>query len=223
MTCAPSAAASDGPNLPHWATERHVAEVRKLHTRFGRAQLAKRVGISEWKLRKLLAALGLRAGRGRRWEEERPDLAPDGHTGSYTACDYLRDHAGEQSKRRLAREIGCSEASVRCELWKLGMRIKELRTELTLAEVARLTGWSEPHVRQLVARKELRAVRLDGVLRVYPSVLRKWMLTNVRRVRWERIAREDVLDSVSLLAGDWGVSDDNAGAQLLARGQACAG
>ena len=222
MTCVPSTSASD-PNLPHWATERHVAEVRRLHTRFGRAQLAKRIGISEWKLRKLLSALGLRAGRGRRWEEERPDLAPDGHTGSYTACDYLRDHAGEQGQRRLAREVGCSRSAVRTQLHRLSLGIAELRTELSLTDVARLIGWSDRHVRALVERRELRAVRLDGVLRVYPSVLRKWILTDVRRVRWERIAREDVLDVVSLVAGDWGVSDDCAGAQLLARGQARAG
>lgn len=195
-------------DLDRLASEEQRAEVKRLHTRLGRGAIAKRVGMSEWRVRKLLAAMGLRAGRGGRWTEDRPDLAPDGHDGAYTARDYLRDHAGEMGRRRLARDIGCSLGAVQIELHRLDLALSELRTDLTLSVVARLVGWGEDYIRGVVKRKELRASRIDGVLRVHPSSLRRWILADIRRVRWERVAREDVLETVGLIVGEWGVPSD---------------
>lgn len=192
-----------------------LEEFVKRHRRLGVRALASRATsvlgepVSGSTIHRVRAELGLSPGRSATWTRQRPDLAPDDHEGAYTARDYLRDHAGEQGVSRLAKEIGCTRAAVSVELSRQRMRMTELRTELTLSAVSRLIGWSESHVRGLVEAKKLRAVRLDGVLRVYPSVLRRWLLEDVRRVQWERVDRDALLEVVTLLMGEWGVSPDS--------------
>jgi DNA-binding Lrp family transcriptional regulator len=190
-------------DLDRLATQHQRDQVRRLHGKLGQRALAAKVGLSWWRLRHLLAAMGLTSGRRGWWSHHRADLVPEGHAGTYTAEDYLRDHAGERSQVRMARELGCSRAAVQQRMHDLNLRLSELRTELTASMVARLVGWSEVWV-----RNSLRGRTVDGVWRIWPSELRAWMLQDVRRVRWERVAREDIIDAVGLVVGDWGVGDD---------------
>jgi hypothetical protein len=180
--------------------------------------MARRLGLSEWQVRKLLAQVGL-AGRRSRWTEPRPDLAPDDYAGVYTADDYLRDNAGERSKRRLAREIGCSASALRLRLSSLGLRPSELRTDLTVSQVALLIGRSEDYVRTLVHRRALPWRRVDGVWRVWPSELRTWLLEDAAgRVEWGRVPRDELPTIVGLLVGAWGVSEDHKRSRRRRRG-----
>lgn len=201
-----------------------ASEVARLRGRgLGREAIANRLGgVSVRQVRRMIAELGIAGRCVSPWDEERDDLAPDGHKGSYTADDYLRDHAGEMGVERLAREIGRGRSvnAVRVRLSRLGLCVSDMRTDLTLSTVSALVGWSTEWLMAAVRRRELKAQTVDGVVRVWPSVLRDWICADVRRVRWERVAREDLLDIVSLIAGDWGVSDDAAKAR---RRSACRG
>lgn len=193
-------------------------EVKRLALRLGRRSMATRLGLSEWQVRKLLYQVGL-GGRRARWLEPRPDLAPDDYEGPYTADDYLRDNAGERSKRRLAREIGCSASALRLRLSRLALRPSELRTDLTVSQVASLIGRSEDYVRTLVSRRVMPWRRVDGVWRVWPSELRAWLLEDAAgRVEWGRVSREDLPTVVGLLVGAWGVSEDHKRARRRRRG-----
>lgn len=187
-------------------------EVRRLKANgFGREAIARRLdGVSERQVRRLLTELGLAGRNAGQWNEERPDLAPDAHKGSYTADDYLRDHAGEMDAERLAREVGRGRSvhAVRVRLSRLGLCISELRTDLPIATAAALVGWSEDWLLGRVRRKELRAHESGGVWRIWPSSLRDWVVADVTRVRWERVGREYLLDLAGLLTGAWGLSDD---------------
>lgn len=190
-------------DLDRLATPHQRDQVRRLHGKLGQRALAAKVGLSWWRLRHLLAAMGLTGGRRGWWSHHRADLVPEGHAGTYTAEDYLRDHAGERGPTRMARELGCSKAAVIVRLSALGLRMSELRTDLTAPTVAGLVGWSEAWVRQ-----HLRGRMVDGVWRMWPSELRLWILEDVRRVRWERVDRASLLDTVGLIVGDWGVGED---------------
>lgn len=194
-----------------------ASEIERLNGRgFGREAIARKLApVTERQVRSMLSRLGL-AGRGRKdWDADRPDLAPDGHRGSYSADDYLRDHAGEMGPERLAREIGRGRSVVAVEvrLSRLGIRVSELRTDLSVATASTLVGWSEDWLLRAIRRKEIKAQQVDGVWRIWPSALRDWIIADVRRVRWERVAREDLLDVASLIAGDWGLSEDAAKAR----------
>ena len=208
---------------PQLGTEQQRADARRLHAKVGRRTLAKRLGLSEWDTRLLLASLGLRGVSKGTWKDDRPDLCPEckmreqgqkstgcpvTHVGPYTAEDYLRDHAGEMSKKRLAKLTSYSVNAVRMKLSELNLRPSDLRTDLTVSQVAKLIGYSEDWVRGTVKRKEMPWRETDGVLRVWPSELRAWVLEDPRsRVQWSKVAREDLGDIAGLIAGDWGVSD----------------
>lgn len=189
------------------------AAIAKLSGKLGRRAIGQRTGLGEWTVRLLQTEMGLAGRDSGFWLRPRPDLAPQDDDGQpleedYTADDYLRDHAGEQGIGRLAREIGCSRNAVRCRLSRLRLRISEMRTDLTATAVAKLVGWSEDWVIKAFKAKKMRGRKVDGVWRIWPSELRDWIVDDVRRVRWERVERQDLLEVVSLLVGDWGVSDD---------------
>lgn len=189
-------------------TEAQKADIRRLHAKMGRRVLAERVGLSVRVLRRAMSEMGLSGQRRGIWGDDRQDLAPDGHLGRYTAEDYLRDHAGEMGHRRLAREIGCSRSSVELRMLRLDMRLSELRTDLAVSDVARLVGYSEQWLRE--RRKWMPWRVVDGVMRIWPSQVRAWILEDPRgRVQWSRVAREDLGDVVGLIVGDWGVSEDS--------------
>lgn len=153
---------------------------------------------------------------------------------------YLREHAGEQSPARLAREVSRlgparSASAVRHQLVALGLAgvepeegkprgrytLGDLRTELTVDKVAYLTGQDSETVYAQLERRELRGHKADGAWRIWPVELRRWALANRDRLQRRAAVAEGWHELVGLLAGEWGVTDETQ--RRRARGRATEG
>lgn len=121
--------------------------------------------------------------------------------------DTLREHVGERSPSRLARELGRTELAVRRKLAAMGLDPEELRIDLTLEQVSELVGRSVTYLRQQVHLRRLPARVVDGTYRVWPSELRAWVDADRSRVDWS-LADTDSL--WGLARGEWGISEETA-------------
>lgn len=173
---------------PGRITDRDVRECRRLHGRHGARRVGQLLGLSERQVRQIWHREGLGHQCLRRpWSE--------------TEDAYLREHAGEQSVPRLARELRRSEGGVRWRLALLGLSIEELRTDLTATTVAELIGRDIGFVLSRIRRRELPARQQDGAWRVWPSQVREWIRQDPSVVEWGRVGNWASY-LVALLTGD---------------------
>jgi hypothetical protein len=126
--------------------ERVAAEIVRMHGRAGSRRVSTRLGVSERVVRQVWDAADLGPSCGRRRWTARED-------------QYLRDHAGEQSVPRLARELERTESAVSGRLVKLGLCVEDLRTDLTAKQVAEIIGRDVGFVLRRIGAKELAARR----------------------------------------------------------------
>jgi hypothetical protein len=155
-------------------TERDKAEICRLHGRYGSRSVAVRLGVSERRVRAIWEDEGLGTGCLRRAWTSREDA-------------YLRDHAGEQSVPRLARELRRSEGGVRWRLARLQLDVEELRTDLTATQIAEVIGRDITFVLSRIRRREIAARQQDGAWRIWPSALREWIRSDPGIVQWAKI------------------------------------
>jgi hypothetical protein len=153
----------------------------------GRRRIAVAERLPERAVREALQSLGLRRHPQRPWSTVcHPDLWPDAYRpeleGPYTHEAHLKHTAGERSVRRLARELGRTTGSVRRQLSVLAMSMPDLRTELTVRQVADIVGRPESYVMAAIRRGELGARKLDNAWRIWPSEVRDWLDTDPERV-----------------------------------------
>lgn len=188
----------------HEATPEQRAEIERLARKMGRGGIVARTGLPARLIQRELESLRLRTRR-RLEFEPREDA-------------YLRSYAHAKGLEELQRDLAAlagvvhplERIRVRVQvLMTLGMR--ELRTELSVEQVAILIGRDEKHVRNEIERKRLRAHRMGGTIyRVAPSDLRLYVLADKARVDYVRFERDELMDLIAKL---WGVSDDNERAQ----------
>ena len=168
--------------------ERVAAEIVRMHGRAGSRRVSTRLGVSERVVRQVWDAADLGPSCGRRRWTARED-------------QYLRDHAGEQSVPRLARELERTESAVSGRLVKLGLCVEDLRTDLTAKQVAEIIGRDVGFVLRRIGAKELAARQQDGAWRVWPSVFREWVRRDPSVVRFDRVGDWSTY-LVALLTGD---------------------
>ena len=160
-------------------TEGQLADVERMLLRgLGIERVAQRSGVPRRVVQRERRRLGLTARRAQPWTE--------------TQRTYLREHVGEQSVTRLAREVSRlgpahSEGAVRVELSRLGLSACDLRTDLTVLQVAELIGRSPPYVLAAIRRKELAALQQDGAWRIWPSEVLAWIDADPTRIGWQRV------------------------------------
>lgn len=117
-------------------TEVQLSDVERMLLRgLGVRRVAQRTGTPRRVVERERARLGLTPRRSQPWTDAQRT--------------YLRDHAGEQSVTRLAREVSRigpahTEGAVRVEMSRLGLSACDLRTDLTVTQVAELVGRSAP-------------------------------------------------------------------------------
>jgi len=100
---------------------------------------------------------------------------------------YLREHAGEQSVPRLARELQRTQPAIRARLHKLGLSIKDMRPDLTVAEVAAILGRNVEWVRRRIHSRELAGRHQDGAFRVWPSAIRELVRRDPSAPHWPSV------------------------------------
>lgn len=194
-------------------TDAQRADIARLAKRgMGEARVAQRLGISLRSARNELEALGTRARHTLTWTQVQDD--------------YLREHAGEQAPRRLAREVSRlgparSEKAVYNQLVALGLSgcelvegmprgrytLAELRTDLTVEQIVEVTGIERYLIQSRINRRELGARHEDGAWRVWPAVLRSWLLGAGRELLHRALGGRREL--TALLVGEWGVSEES--------------
>ena len=186
------------------ATPEQRAQIEQLAKRFGQRVIARKLNLP-WRLvRNVLDSASPTSRR-------QPDsaLSWERHPAQ---LEYLRTHAGEQDDRRLAREVSRlgpprTRAAVRGMCARLGLSLAHMRLDLTLAQAARLTGYSEPTLLAAIRRGELDARQESNAWRVWPRPLREWLKV-VGAPRQGAI--EDWDELWGLLLGQWGVTDETA-------------
>lgn len=194
-------------------TEAQRADVARLAKRgMGQRRIATRLDVPEWSVRLEVEALGTRARRTLAWTPAQDD--------------YLREHAGEQAPRRLAREVSKlgparTEKAVYNQLAALGLSgcepvegmprgrytLAELRTDLTVEQIVEVTGIDRYVIQSRIDRRELGARQEDGAWRVWPAVLRTWLLGAGRELLNRALGGRREL--AALLVGEWGVSEES--------------
>lgn len=190
---------------------------------YGSRHIASLLGLSRWCVRRVLAEEGLSRGRQRPWSVPAPPaLRPKGWGGPYTHDDHLRNTAGERGVRRLARELGRTSGAIRKRLSELAMSLPELRIDLTLRQAAEVTPWCEATLLARIRRKELPARREDGAWRINSSALRAYMREHIPEVLAALEARRITrgIEALSLLAGQWGTSEESERRARKARREA---
>lgn len=198
-------------------TDAQRADVARLAKRgMGIRRVALRLDVPERAVRAEIEALGTRSR----------------HTLAWTSAqdDYLREHAGEQGARRLAREVSKlgpsrTEGATRQRLVTLDISgcepvdgmprgnytLPELRTDLTISQVVDVTGIERHLIQSRIDRRELGARQEDGAWRVWPAVLRSWLLGAGRDLLTRVLRRglDDPRELAALLVGEWGVSEES--------------
>jgi hypothetical protein len=178
-----------GAGRPRRAVPARVEEeIVRLHGRHGSRRVSERLGVSERAVRQVWARKALGSSCPRRKWSARED-------------QYLRDHAGEQSVPRLARELVRSESAVRARLVRLGLCVEDLRTDLTATLVAEIIGRDVGFVLRRIGSKDLQARQQDGAWRVWPSVFRDWVRKDPTVIRFDRVGEWGHY-LVALLTGD---------------------
>jgi hypothetical protein len=84
--------------------------------------------------------------------------------------------------------------------------LPDLRQDLTVERVARLTGRDTETVMRRIERKELSARKEDGAYRIWPSALRDFLARDKRFV--DRTKVQDWEELQGLLLGEWGVTEE---------------
>lgn len=173
------------------------ADIARLARKFGRDAIVDRLGLPEWLVRRCLEALGIRRRRPEPWTGEE--------------SEHLREHAGERSVTRLQRDLRAmghdrSRRAIEMRVRVLtGLGVRELRTELSVAQVCMLIGRSDRFVIDEIGRRRLRAHRSEGEWCVWPSALRSYVLEDLDRVDWLTAERGELQ---GLLLRRWGVSEE---------------
>jgi len=171
-------------------TEAQREDIARLSRRgLGIRRISERLGLTAWQVR----GVHRRATKPRPW--------------STRETDALREFAGERGPARLARELGRTELAVRRKLNTLGLTDEDLRTDLTLEQVAELVGRSATYLRQHINLRRLSARIVEGAYRVWPSELRAWVDADRSRVDWT-LADVDTLWGLG--RGEWGISEETA-------------
>ena len=174
------------------------ADIERLAARgIGREAIAKRLGVTTHVVRTVRSLLGLSERRANPWTD--PQRL------------YLREHVGEQTPSRLAREVSAigpehTEGAVRAELSRMGLSAESLRTDLTVSQVGELVGRSEGYVLAAIQRRELRARMAQGAWRVWPSEVVAWIDADPNRINWQR-AKGSAHELWTLARGLWGKGD----------------
>ena len=161
------------------------AEIVRLATQrgWGRARIAARLKLPDWQVRAVLEAAEKQrqSSQARAWNARQRDI--------------LREHVGEQTPKRLAREVSKAgpertEGAVRKELVGLGLAgcepvegmprghytLRDMRPDMTLEQVEEVTGIARSRLLSRIERGELHGRKEAGAWRVWPTKLREWLL-----------------------------------------------
>ena len=161
------------------------AEVERLATQrgWGRARISARLKLPDWQVRQVLE------------EAEKRRQSSQAAAWNARQRDILRERVGEQSPKRLAREVSKvgptrTEAAVRKELVELDLAgcepvegmprgrytLPDMRPDMTLEQVEDVTGIPRSRILSRIERGELHGRKEDGAWRVWPTKLREWLL-----------------------------------------------
>lgn len=206
----------------HQVTDEQRAEIVRLaRTRgWGRARICAHLGLADRLVRQVLE-------ESERKRQSDRALAWRRHQAQQS---HLREHAGEQSPKRLAREVSRlgpprTEPAVRKQLVELGLAgaepvdgmprgrytLGDLRPDLTLEQVEDVTGIPRSRLLSRIERGELHARKEDGAWRVWPTKLREWLAGGPGRALLEEVLGKAVDEPGTLihfLLGELGLSEE---------------